>query len=199
MFFWNSLAFSMIQRMLAVWSLVPLPFLNPAWTSGNVLCTGGSKVPALGSCFPLQPLSPSFPWPHLVTSVSNSVHLLFTQYDLFPSKHSRPLERLLDYPPALLHPELICKLTSSSLEGTLHSCLLLRVSCVSLQWTGTRFIPPEFLKGHVNLSLAFFFFFFFRGSFSWEYLGLSFSLMCPSEPFPLEYSAYLTSLPASVC
>ena len=24
---WNSLAFSMIQRMLAVWSLVPLPFL----------------------------------------------------------------------------------------------------------------------------------------------------------------------------
>ena len=34
MFFWNSLAFSMIQQMLAIWSLVPLPFLNPAWTSG---------------------------------------------------------------------------------------------------------------------------------------------------------------------
>ena len=32
MFFWNSLAFSMIQQMLAIWSLVPLPFLNPAWT-----------------------------------------------------------------------------------------------------------------------------------------------------------------------
>ena len=32
MSFWNSLAFSMIQRMLAIWSLVPLPFLNPAWT-----------------------------------------------------------------------------------------------------------------------------------------------------------------------
>ena len=28
MFFWNALAFSMIQRMLAIWSLVPLPFLN---------------------------------------------------------------------------------------------------------------------------------------------------------------------------
>ena len=27
-FFWNSLAFSMIQRMLAISSLVPLPFLN---------------------------------------------------------------------------------------------------------------------------------------------------------------------------
>ena len=35
MFFWNCLAFSMIQRMLAIWSLVPLPFLNPAWTSGS--------------------------------------------------------------------------------------------------------------------------------------------------------------------
>ena len=35
MFFWNSLAFLIIQRMLAIWSLVPLPFLNPAWTSGS--------------------------------------------------------------------------------------------------------------------------------------------------------------------
>ena len=34
-FFWNSLALLMIQRMLAIWSLVPLPFLNPAWTSGS--------------------------------------------------------------------------------------------------------------------------------------------------------------------
>ena len=33
MFFWNSLAFSIIQQMLAVQSLVPLPFLKPAWTS----------------------------------------------------------------------------------------------------------------------------------------------------------------------
>ena len=35
MFFWNSLAFLMIQQMLAIWSLVPLPFLNSAWTSGS--------------------------------------------------------------------------------------------------------------------------------------------------------------------
>ena len=27
MFFWDSLAFSMIQRILAIWSLVPLPFI----------------------------------------------------------------------------------------------------------------------------------------------------------------------------
>ena len=35
MFFWNSLAFSIIQQMLAIWCLVPLPFLNPAYTSGS--------------------------------------------------------------------------------------------------------------------------------------------------------------------
>ena len=35
MFLWNSLAFSMIQPMLAISSLVPLPFLKPAWTSGS--------------------------------------------------------------------------------------------------------------------------------------------------------------------
>ena len=29
------LTFSMIQGMLAMWSLFPLPFLNPAWTSGS--------------------------------------------------------------------------------------------------------------------------------------------------------------------
>ena len=33
MFLWNSLAFFMIHWMLAVWSLVPMPFVNPAWTS----------------------------------------------------------------------------------------------------------------------------------------------------------------------
>ena len=33
--FWNSLAFSMIQQTLTIWSLVPLPFLNPAWTSAS--------------------------------------------------------------------------------------------------------------------------------------------------------------------
>ena len=33
--FLDSCAFSMIQRMLAIWALVPLPFLKPAWTSGS--------------------------------------------------------------------------------------------------------------------------------------------------------------------
>ena len=33
--FWKSLAFQMIQRMLTMLSLVPLPFLNLVLTSGN--------------------------------------------------------------------------------------------------------------------------------------------------------------------
>ena len=37
--FWNFLVFFMIQWMLAIWSLVPLPFLNPAVTSGSSLFT----------------------------------------------------------------------------------------------------------------------------------------------------------------
>ena len=33
MLLWNCLPFPMIQQMLAIWSLVPLPFLNPTRTS----------------------------------------------------------------------------------------------------------------------------------------------------------------------
>ena len=33
--FSGTLALSMVQQMLAICSLVPLPFLNPAWTSGS--------------------------------------------------------------------------------------------------------------------------------------------------------------------
>ena len=34
-FFWNSLAFLMIQWILAIWFLAPLPFVNPAFISGS--------------------------------------------------------------------------------------------------------------------------------------------------------------------
>ena len=33
--FWNSLSFLMIQQILAIWFLVPQPFLKPSWTSGG--------------------------------------------------------------------------------------------------------------------------------------------------------------------
>ena len=35
MFLWITLALLMIQWVLTIWSLVPLPFLNPTWTSGS--------------------------------------------------------------------------------------------------------------------------------------------------------------------
>ena len=35
MCFWSSLAFSVSQHKLTIWSLVPLPFLSPAGTSGS--------------------------------------------------------------------------------------------------------------------------------------------------------------------
>ena len=37
----------MIQRMLAIWSLVPLPFLNPAWTFGSSRFTYCWRKPSL--------------------------------------------------------------------------------------------------------------------------------------------------------
>ena len=37
MFFWNSLAFSVIQWILSIWSVVPLHVLNPVCTSGSSL------------------------------------------------------------------------------------------------------------------------------------------------------------------
>ena len=39
-FFWNSLAFLMIQQMLAIWSPVALPFLNPACAYGSISSLG---------------------------------------------------------------------------------------------------------------------------------------------------------------
>ena len=39
MFFWNSPAISMIQRMLAIWTMAPLPLLKPGWISGSSLFT----------------------------------------------------------------------------------------------------------------------------------------------------------------
>ena len=35
MFFWNSLAFLVIHWVLAIWTLVPLPFLKSVWTYGS--------------------------------------------------------------------------------------------------------------------------------------------------------------------
>ena len=54
--FWNSLAFSMIQWMLAICSLVPLPFLKPAWTSGKSIPFLSFIVPIFALNVPLVSL-----------------------------------------------------------------------------------------------------------------------------------------------
>ena len=62
MFFWNSLAFSMIQWMLAFWSLVPLPFLKPAWTSGSSLfmyCWSPSDITSLFLSYQIRSVAQS--------------------------------------------------------------------------------------------------------------------------------------------
>ena len=73
MFFWNSLAFLMIQQMLAIWSLVPLPFLKPAWTSGSsqFMCCWSLawrilNITLLGCAAAAKSLQscPTLLWPH---------------------------------------------------------------------------------------------------------------------------------------
>ena len=59
----------MIQRMLAIWSLVPLPFLKPAWTSGSsrfTYCCDPMNCSAPG--FPVHHL-PAFAQTHVIESV----------------------------------------------------------------------------------------------------------------------------------
>ena len=59
MFFWNSLAFLMIRQMLAIWSLVPLPFLNlhfPVEPNNN----HKNKEISIDIWLPANPQTPSF-------------------------------------------------------------------------------------------------------------------------------------------
>ena len=88
MFFWNSLAFSIIQQRLAIWSLVPLPFLKPAWTSGSsrftncwslawiilsitlLVCAAATAAKSLQSCLtlcdPIDCIPPGSPIPGIL-------------------------------------------------------------------------------------------------------------------------------------
>ena len=72
MFLWNSLAFSMIQRMLAIWSLVPL---KPAWTSGSSHEPWTCWTPSL-----LKPGLENFK--HYFTSVWNECNCAVLEHSL---------------------------------------------------------------------------------------------------------------------
>ena len=82
MFFWKSLAFLMIQRMLAIWSLVPVPFLNPAWTSGTVNTVHSSWWLAIEPSQPLLPLLllPSIFSKIRVFSNESALHIRWANY-----------------------------------------------------------------------------------------------------------------------
>ena len=80
-FFWNSLAFSMIQQMWAIWSLVPLPFLNPSCLFGSSQLTSEKamaphsstlawKIPWAEEPGGLQSMRSRRVWHNWVTSLS---------------------------------------------------------------------------------------------------------------------------------
>ena len=60
--FWNFFAFSVIQQMLAIWSLVPLSFLNQACTSGSsqfMYCWSPSSLKILSITLLASKMSPT--------------------------------------------------------------------------------------------------------------------------------------------
>ena len=80
------LLFSMIQRMLTIWSLVSLPFLNPAYTSGSISGLGYSTT-----CFSM---GSSAHWlvlpllnPQCTLNISASVRRSHTEYTFILLSH----------------------------------------------------------------------------------------------------------------
>ena len=70
-FFWNSLAFSMIQWMLEIWTLIPLPFTSPAGTSSSLLAWRifiiiWQCVRWVGSFKPIKKLKEQWPSPRFM-------------------------------------------------------------------------------------------------------------------------------------
>ena len=83
----------MIQRMLAIWSLVPVPFLNPAWTSGTVNTVHSSWWLAIE---PSQPLLPLLLLPSIFSKIrvfSNelALHIRWANYWSFSSVSVLPV------------------------------------------------------------------------------------------------------------
>ena len=73
MFSWNLLAFSMIQWMLAIWSLVPLPFLNPAWACGTSQFTYCWRLSSVKSLSIVRPFGTPWTAAHQASlSITNS-------------------------------------------------------------------------------------------------------------------------------
>ena len=134
MFFWNSLAFSMIQRMLTVWCLVPLPFLNPAWTSGRsrfTYCWNLSSVQF--SCSVMSHSLRPHGLQHARPPVHHQLLVEFTQTHVHwvgdAIQPSHPLSSPSPPAPHLSQHQGLFKWVS-----TLYSVFLSTVSKILLQW-----------------------------------------------------------------
>ena len=132
MFFWNSLDFLMIQRMLAIWSLVPLPFLKPAWTSGSswfTFCWSFSSVQFSGSVVSdsLRPQGLQHARPPCPSPTWSLPKLMSIEW-LMPSNH------LILCRPLLLPPSIFPSSRGFLDESVLCVPFLCTVSKVLLQW-----------------------------------------------------------------
>ena len=61
MFLWKFIAFLMIQQVLAIWSLVPLPFLNLTLCNPRSQNTGVGSISLLQAIFATQGSNPGLP------------------------------------------------------------------------------------------------------------------------------------------
>ena len=122
MFFWNSLVFSVIQQMLAIYSLVPLPFLNPACTSGSSQVT---------YCWGIS-------WRIL------SMTLLACEMSTIVQKFEHSLALLFFFPQLFVKPPQINHMPSFiGMILVTASCTMLQTSVRSLSGTvSTRSNPP---------------------------------------------------------
>ena len=94
MFFRNSLVFSMIQGMLAIWSLVPLPFLKPV----SQLClTLWDPVDCIMPDLPVHHQLPEFTQTHVhwVGYAIQAYHPLLLLPLIFPSMRVFSIESAL--------------------------------------------------------------------------------------------------------
>ena len=107
MFFWNSLAFSMIQWMLSIWSLVPLPFSKPSLNIWKFLV----HVLLKPSLKDFERHLANVKWVQLCRSLNILRHCpsLGSEWKLFPVlwpllSFTNLLAYWVHYPPSLNHP-----------------------------------------------------------------------------------------------
>ena len=141
MFLWNSLTLFMIQQMLAVCSLVPLPFLNPDWTSGSswfIYCCWSLAWRILNITLLESKVSSKFCYLFFFFFASKPLSLVFAQGQLLQAL--RP-QRLPEGMEGCCLPGTACPILLPAGGGrvdTMYACVikyLLNFVCVSVAWS----------------------------------------------------------------